>query len=64
MKDEKIKIEFYTDMDTSAFLKAFANTMKKTVGELINEICQDFKNDILSYMAEKDNDRNGTDMPQ
>lgn len=56
MKDsqnKKVYLTFPTDPETAYILKDLAHRMGKTQPELINEICKDFIENIISYMNEK-----------
>ena len=52
-KNKQVYLTFPTDPETSFILKDFAHRMGKTQPELINEICKDFIENLLSCLTEK-----------
>lgn len=52
MNNKKVYLTFPTDPETAFILKDFAHRMGKTQPELINEICKDFIDNLITYAKE------------
>ena len=53
MKKDKVYLSFPTSKETSDNLKIIAHKLGKTQPELINDICEDFIEDLMSIIKEK-----------
>lgn len=54
MNNKTVYLTFPTDPETAYMLKDIAKRMNKTQPELINEICKDFIENLLSYLKEQE----------
>lgn len=57
MKNNDVYLSFKTDRETCEMLTKIAHKLGKTQPELIEEICKDFIEDILSIVKEKIGDQ-------